>query len=184
MGRGDEGKETIVSGVRLRSAPWRPTEVQRRYRLLLDRAKDEPQMIVDTDDSVLLIQPKDQADFEHGLREHLAAAAQFHAVYAMHREEEPAGWAAATPYPWLRGFDSAEVSGFAHELVAYALDAAQRGTLENLEGNLRAWRSSAEIYEDPELVAHLIEAIDPDEIAELFPPSEQEAEAAEGAPSV
>jgi hypothetical protein len=38
----------------------------------------------------------------------------------------------------------------ARELVAEMFDAAQRGTLEHLEGNLRAWDSTAGIYGQPD----------------------------------
>lgn len=161
-------------------APWRPTEVQREYRALLDRAKDEPQVIVDSDDSVLIVELKARADFEQTLVGHLANAAQFQAAFSVHRDDHPAQWAAFTPYPWLGSLDREQIDEFAKELIAYALDAAQRRTIENLEGNLRAWQSTAEIYEDPDLLALLTASIDSSEIAEVFPPSDEEVRAAEG----
>lgn len=181
MGRGrGRGSSSATTPARGRDAPWRPTEVQRAYRDLLDRAKDEPQTILDADGSQLVVEAKEEADFAHGVVEHLSDAARFQAAYGMHADEEPARWAAATPYPWLASFDRDEVAEFARELVAYALDAAQRRTLESLEGNLRAWRSTAEIYERPEVLAQLQDAIDPREIVEVFPPSEDEVRDAEG----
>ena len=41
--------------------------------------------------------------------------------------------------PWLAAFSSDEVEEFARELMANTFDAAQRGTLEHLDGDLRAW---------------------------------------------
>jgi hypothetical protein len=163
------------------AAPWRPRELQRDYRSLLDRAKEEPQTILDSDGSMLVVEPKERADFERQLAEHVAAAAQFQAAYAANREREPASWAAQTPFPWLASFEPEEVGEFARELLGYTLDAAQRGTLENLEGNLRAWRSTASIYEQPELLAALTAPIDPDKLQEVFPPSEEQVREAQGA---
>ena len=109
-----------------------------------------------------LVAEKGRVDFEHELAPRVAVAAQFQAAYAAHRRDEPRAWAAQTPFPWLRSLSSDEVDEFAQELIAYTLDAAQRRTLENLEGNLRAWRSTAEIYEQPEVLAEMMAAIDLD----------------------
>ena len=160
-------------------APWRPRELQRNYRTLLDEAKVEPQEILETDGSMLVVAEKGRFEFERELTQRLATAAQFQAAYAAHRQDEPASWAAQTPFPWLRSLDREEVDEFAQELIAYTLDAAQRRTLENLEGNLRAWRSTAEIYEQPEVLAQMMAAIDLDKLEEVFPPSEERAREAE-----
>lgn len=137
-------------------------------------------MIQDADGSLLVVETKEQADFEHELVRHLADAAQFEAAYVAHAQEEPSAWAAQTPYPWLASLDRDEVAEFARELLAYTLDAAQRETLESLEGNLRAWRSTAEVCEQPEVLAQLTAPIDPSEIIEVFPPSEEQVREAEG----
>jgi hypothetical protein len=153
---------------------WRPSELQRGYRAVLDRAKDVPQLIFDTDGSMLVIEPKEQADFAHAVVDRLAEVAQFRAAYAAHVDDLPARWASETPYPWLAAFDSEEVADFARELLGFALDAAQRHTLEFFEGNLRAWRSTAEVYESPDQLAALLAPIDISEVAEVFPPSEEQ----------
>lgn len=168
-GRGPAGAEAV-------QAPdvWRPSELQRGYRAVLDGAKERPQLIADTDGSLLVIEPKLQADFAHALVDRLAEVAQFRAAYTAHVEEPPARWAAETPYPWLAAFEPEEVADFARELLAFALDAAQRHTLEFFEGNLRAWRSTADIYESPDQLAALLEPFDMTEVAEVFPPSEEQ----------
>ena len=178
MGRGkrSQGRATRPAAA---VAPWRPRELQRDYRTLLDEAKLEPQEILDSDGSMLVVVEKGRVDFEHELSQRLAIAAQFQAAYAAHRREEPAAWAAQTPFPWLSSFGRDEVDEFAQELIAYTLDAAQRRTLENLEGNLRAWRSTAGIYEQPEVLAEMMAAIDLDKLEEVFPPSEERGRAAE-----
>lgn len=171
---------TAASPARPRGAPWRPTEIQRSYRDLLDSAKQEPQTIQDADGSLLVVETKEQADFEHRIARHLAEAAQFQAAYTAHAKQDPLSWAAETPYPWLAGLSREEIAEFARELLAYALDAAQRRTVESLEGNLKAWQSTAEVYEQPEVLAQLIAPIDAAEIVEVFPPSEEAVAEAAG----
>jgi hypothetical protein len=52
--------------------------------------------------------------------------------------------------------------------------------LENLDGNLRAWESSADIYENPQLLAELTADLDLDDLVEVHPPSERQVQAAAG----
>jgi hypothetical protein len=85
-------------------APWGPTEIQRDYRTLLDRAKDRPQEILDTDGELLVIQIKGLADFQRRLQEQVAETGRFLAVYNEHRDISPRQWAMQTGYPWLASF--------------------------------------------------------------------------------
>ncbi len=153
---------------------WRPSELQRGYRAVLDRAKERPQLIADTDGSLLVIEPKVEADFAHAMVDRLGEVAQFRAAYTAHVGEPPTRWAGETPYPWLAAFEPEEIADFARELLAFALDAAQRHTLEFFEGNLRAWRSTAQVYESPDQLKALLEPTDMTEVAEVFPPSEEQ----------
>lgn len=177
-GRGH--RSDSATPTRARGAAWRPTEVQRSYRDLLDSAKEEPQTIEDSDGSLLVLEEKGQADFFKRLAEAMAEINQFQAAYSAHREEAPASWAAQTPFPWARSLDRDEVQDFARELLVYALDGAARKTLENFEGNLAAWRSTAETYEQPEVLAQMTAEIDPEKLEEVVPPTEAEVREAEG----
>ncbi len=161
------------------AAPWGPTEIQRDYRTLLDWAKDRPQEVLDSDGELLVIQDKGVADFQRRLREQMAEAGRFLAVFNEHRDVEPAGWAVQTAYPWLAAFSGEEVAEFARELVAHAFDAAQRGTLEQFEGNLRAWESTAGIYAQPDVMQALHAPTDVAVLMEIFPPSEGQVQAAQ-----
>lgn len=131
-------------------APWGPTEIQRDYRTLLDRAKDVPQEVLDSDGELLVIQTKGVAEFQRRLQAQVAETARLLAIFNEHREVPPSKWAMQTGYPWLAAFSSNEVEEFVRELVADTFDAAQRGTLEHLEGNLRAWGSTAGVYGQPD----------------------------------
>jgi hypothetical protein len=109
-------------------APWGPTEIQRDYRTLLDRAKDAPQEVLDSDGELLVIQTKGVAEFQRRLQAQVAETARFVAILNEHREVPPSEWAIQTAYPWLAAFSSDEVEEFSRELVADTFDAAQRGT--------------------------------------------------------
>jgi hypothetical protein len=159
--------------------PWKPSALQRDYRAVLDRAKEEPQFILDVDNEMLVIERKEDSDFRRGLQVRMSQLARFQAVLAAHQGREPREWASQTDFPYLSAFDRDDVDEFARELIAYTLDAAQRGTLENLEGNLRAWMSSASIYENPEMLAAMTADMDPSQFVEVFPPSEEQVRAAE-----
>lgn len=161
-------------------ATWGPTALQREYRKLLDSAKQDAQLIIDSDGTGLVMQRKEDADFYAEMSARVAQAGRFLAVARANAGREPAEWANQTEFPYLASFDSDEVGEFARELLAYTFDAAQRGTLENLEGNLRAWKSSADIYEHPDVLAQMTADFDPADIVELHPPSEKAVETAVG----
>lgn len=183
MARASAATRTSGSAARGRAsgrsadAPWGPTEIQRDYRTLLDRAKNTPQEVLDSDGEVLVIQTKGVADFQRRLRAQVAETARFVAIFNEHRDVPPSAWAMQTAYPWVAAFSNAEVAEFARELVADTFDAAQRGTLEHLEGNLRAWASTAGVYRQPDAMRALLSQIDLDGIVEVLPPSEGQVRA-------
>jgi hypothetical protein len=183
MARTSAAAKTLGSVARGRAsgrsadAPWGPTEIQRDYRTLLDWAKDAPQEVLDSDGEALVIQTKGVAEFQRRLQAQVAETARFMAIFNEHRAVPPRVWAMQTGYPWLAAFSSDEVEEFAGELVGDTFDAAQRGTLEHLEGNLRAWASTAGVYEQPEAMRALLSQVDFDGIVEILPPSEGQVRA-------
>jgi hypothetical protein len=154
---------------------WRVSDLQRRYRSVLDEAKSAAQLISDTDGTLLVIEPKSESDFNRAFVSHLADVAQFQAARHANSDETDASWANQTPYPFVAALDADEVAEFAKELVAFGIDAAQRQSLRYFEGAIAAWRSTAEVYQDPEQLEALL-SVDEDDIAELFPPAEMTTE--------
>jgi len=185
MARASAATKTSGSAARGRAsgrsadAPWGPTEIQRDYRTLLDRAKNSPQEVLDSDGEVLVVQTKGLAEFQRRLQAQVAETARFMAIFNEHRGVPSSEWALQTAYPWVAAFSSDEVADFARELVADMFDAAQRGTLEHLEGNLRAWASTAGVYGQPDAIRALLSQIDLDGIVEVLPPSEGQVRAAQ-----
>lgn len=184
MARAKNTSRSAASSRRGRRPPtggvWKPAALQRDYRTVLDYAKKRPQVIFDTDGELLVVERKADADLRRDLQERFAQLARFRAALAANRGREPREWASQTDFSYLASFDAEEVEEFARELLVYTLDAAQRSTVENLDGNLRAWRSSASIYEDAATLAAMSADVDPGEIAEVFPPTEEQAQAAAG----
>jgi hypothetical protein len=118
--------------------------------------------------------------FQQQLAERVGQLARFQAALEANRDCPPSTWVGASDFPYLAAFDRDGVEEFARELAAYVFDAEQHGTVENLEGNLRAWRSTASILtSEPEVLAAMTADIDPAQIVEVFPPSEAEVRAAE-----
>jgi hypothetical protein len=161
MARPGTATKTLGSAARGRAsgrsadAPWGPTEIQRDYRTLLDRAKDAPQEVLDSDGEVLVIQTKGVADFQRHLQAQVAETARFVAIFNEHREVLPPEWAMQTAYPWLAAFSSDEVEEFARELVA-----------DTFDGQADAMRA-------------LLSQVDLDGIVEVLPPSEGQVRAAQ-----
>jgi hypothetical protein len=178
VARANNKSKAVGAARRGPRSSWGPTALQREYRAVLDQAKAHAQVIVDSDGTSLVVQLKDDADFYAGLSERLAQTGRFLASLRANAGREPSEWVNQTDFPYLAAFDAEEVEEFSRELLAYTLDAAQRGTLENLEGNLRAWKSSADIYENPALLAQLTADVDLGDLVEVHPPSEHQAGAA------
>jgi hypothetical protein len=161
--------------------PWRPSALQREYRVVLDLAREVPQFILDTDNEMLVIQRKDISDFQRELRNRVTQLARFSAVLAANHDRDPSEYAAQTDFPYLAAFDREEVAEFARDLLAATFDAAQRGTLEHLDGTLRGWESTASIYRNPEELAALTADISDEDLVEVFPPSEEQVAEAQAA---
>ncbi len=158
-----------------RNAAFTTSEVQRRYRELLDRARKGPVTILDHGYE-LLVQPRHVAEFEHRFRELMSEVARFRLTYIDHRGEPPSRWAAQTPFPWLAALPAEEVDDFAHELLAYTFDAAQRGSIDGVAGFLRGWQSTAEAYAEPPVLAEMTAPVDYGKVEEVFPPPDEVAE--------
>lgn len=161
-----------------RKTVFRASEVQRSYRALLDAAKEGPVQILDSDGSVLGLEPWDDLSFHRRFRDLAARVDQFCQVYARHPDRPASEWAALTPFPWLDTLDGDEVAEFSEEIKQLLLHAANRGELHELDGALHIWRSTADTYRSPEILAAMNEDA---KASEVFPPShygytEQEAD--------
>jgi hypothetical protein len=149
---------------------FRGSDLQRRYRSVLDSAREAPVWVTDKDGFRFVVASSEEIDFAWAYLRILDAIAQFHAVWARHRDEPPARWAAMTPFPFLAAFDRDDVEEFSSELVPYLEESVRRRDLEGFLGNLRAWESTAETYGDEAMLAQMNEPLDPSKYVALRPP--------------
>lgn len=150
--------------------PFRGSDLQRRYRTVLDSARKSPVALVDSDGHRLAVADWDEVSFAWTFMRILDAIAQFHAAWSRHRDEPPAQWAAMTPFPFLTAFDGDDVDEFSGELIPYLEESVRRRDLDGFLGNLRAWESSAETYDDEGMLAQMNEPLDPAKFVALAPP--------------
>jgi hypothetical protein len=150
---------------------FRGSDLQRRYRSVLDSAREAPVSLIDKDGFRLVIADWDEVSFAWTFMRILDAIAQFHAVWARHHDEPPGQWAAMTPFPFLASFDRDEVDEFSSELLPYLEESVRRRDLNGFLGNLRAWESSAETYDDDAMLALMNAPLDPAKFVELSPPA-------------
>ena len=151
-----------------RKTVFRASEVQRSYRALLDAAKEGPVQILDSDGSVLGLEPWDELNFHRRYRDAAARVDQFCQAHARNLGRPASEWAALTPFPWLDTLDRDEVAEFSEEIKRLLLRAANRGELHELDGALHIWRSTADTYRSPEILAAMREDA---EATEIFAPS-------------
>lgn len=154
-----------------RGSVFRASSLQREYRRVLDCAREAPVQVLDRDDTLLGIERWDDLVFARGVVAALEQVGQFHAVYSRHREEPSCNWASMTPFPWLAEFDEADIDEFAKELLPHLFESLRRNTLDPYLGNVRAWESSAELLDDPDMAAALDIDIAAEQLVEIYAPS-------------
>ena len=108
------------------------------------------------------------AEFAGSLLEWARTAGQFREVFERHHEEPIADWAALTPFPWIDSLDSEEIEEFVDELARATLLAAGRDDLSEVVGLVRAFKSTADTYRAPDVLAAMLEEGEPEEV---FAPS-------------
>jgi hypothetical protein len=150
---------------------FRGSDLQRRYRTVLDEARKSPVSLTDRDGHRLAVADWDEVAFAWTFMRILDAIAQFHAAWARHSGEQPSEWASMTPFPFLAAFDAEDVDEFAGELIPYLEESVRRRDLEGFAGNLRAWESSAETYGDERMLRQMNVRLDPAKFVELAPPT-------------
>jgi len=136
---------------------FRGSDLQRQYRNVLDAARVSPVQVTDSDGHRLVIADWDEVKFAWTFLRMTDAIAQFHAAWAAHNEDPPAAWVSMTPFPFLAVFDSEDVKEFSDELIPYLEESVRRRDLTGFLGNLRAWESSAETYNDEAMLAQMNE---------------------------
>jgi len=154
-----------------------PTDLQRRYRVILDQAKSGEARVRDLDGTSVLLLPEAEVEL---LRQVNAAAANLAAVERvlerMEGEERIAGTSSQPDllqygdWTWLRVFDRDDVRAFARDVREAVIVAVRERSTALLDEELRAWRVTAEQAEDPLLRAVLHAGPSEDDFIEVRRP--------------
>lgn len=148
-----------------------PTDLQRRYRVVLDQAKAGEARVRDLDGTSVLMLPEIEVQT---LRRVSAAAANLAAVERV-LEASDVGHIDLLQYgewTWLRVFDSEDLREFARDIREAVIVAVREGSTTVLEEQLRAWKVTAQQTDDPVLRAILQGGADEQDFVEVSRPVE------------
>lgn len=124
-----------------------PTDLQRRYRTVLDAARAGQARVRDQDGTNLLVLPEQRVE---ALRQLVHAAANLALVErVLENGGTPLDAHLLGDWTWLRVFDGEDLREFVADLrEAIAVGAGEESS-EVLDAQLHAWRVSARQLEDP-----------------------------------
>lgn len=160
-----------------------PSDLQRRYRAILDQAKAGEARVRDADGTSILLLP--EADVQ-ALRRVSAAAANLAAV-------ERAVEVMATRRPdvseygewsWLRVFDADDLREFIREIREAIVVGAREGSSVLLDEQLRAWRVTARQADDPLFRSILRGGVSEEDFVEVSRPEARESPGGDDAGAV
>jgi hypothetical protein len=151
---------------------FRASDLQRQYRTVLDQAKSSTTLILDSDNSVLAIEPWRDLRRVQILASLLVDVARFTAAQDSHHDEADAGWTKMTAYPWLASLPRERVEEFSEGLLPYLLEAVRRQDLDGFVGYLQSWHAASELWSDESLARRLSESLDDEEFEEIQLPAQ------------
>lgn len=133
-----------------------PSDLQRRYRVILDEAKVGQARLRDLDGTNILVLPEHEVEV---LRRIGAAAANLAAVerlagFPVSRKPDLVDYG---EWSWLRVFETEDLSDFLRDIREAIIVAVRERSTTLLDEQLRAWRVTAEQAEDP-LFASILKA--------------------------
>lgn len=146
-----------------------PSDLQRRYRAILDEAKAGQARLRDLDGTNILVMPEREVEI---LRSIGAAAANLAAVERLAeavRTREPE----VTQYgewSWLRVFEAEDLRDFIRDVREAIIVGVREGSNALLDEQLRAWRVTAEQAEDPLFASILKAGFSEDDYVEVSRP--------------
>lgn len=152
-----------------------PTDLQRRYRAVLDEAKAGEARVRDLDGTNVLLLPEVAVE---ALRRVGSAAANLAAVERVLdvRDEHTPNVSEYGDWTWLRVFDGDDLSEFVRDIREAIIVAVREGSTALLDEQLRAWRTTAEQADDPLFRAILRSGASEDDFVEVSRPRRPTAE--------
>jgi hypothetical protein len=150
-----------------------PTDLQRRYRLILDEAKSGEARVRDLDGTSVMLLPEAEVQT---LRQVNAAAANLAAVervledLALESDDYRPDLLQFGDWTWLRVFDRDDLHEFARDVREAIIIAVRERSTTVLDEQLHAWRVTAQQAEDPVLRAVLQAGPSEDDFVEVHRP--------------
>ena len=141
-------KLIVIGGPHVSVVTYLPSDLQRRYRTILDEARAGEARVRDLDGTNILLLPEAEVQ---ALRRVSAAAANLLAiervieVMATRRPDLPE----YGEWSWLRVFDADDLREFIGEIREAIIVGAREGSSALLDEQLRAWRITAQQADDP-----------------------------------
>lgn len=146
-----------------------PSDLQRRYRAILDEAKAGQARLRDLDGTNILMLPEHEVEV---LRRIGAAAANLAAVErlaeAVHRRDPDV--AEYGEWSWLRVFEAEDLRNFIRDVREAIIVGVREESTALLDEQLRAWRVTAEQAEDPLFVSILKAGFSEDDYVQVSRP--------------
>ncbi len=132
-----------------------PTDLQRRYRVILDEARAGEARLRDSDGTNILLLPEATVQ---ALRRVSAAAASLAAVEGVSETlaSRPPTVSEYGDWSWLRVFNRDDLAEFIRDIREAIMVGVREGSTILLEEQLRAWRVTAEQADDPLFRAILV----------------------------
>jgi hypothetical protein len=127
------------------SPDFSATDVHRRYRTVLDAAKERP-VFVDHRKELLTFDLLERRQFQQSVTNILHDMVNFHVTRNLGAGKHAAEWARGTPYPWVAALPEAEIEEFAEDLLPYLLESVRQESLDGFFGNLDAWQTAAQVH--------------------------------------
>lgn len=125
-----------------------PSDLQRRYRAILDEAKAGQARVRDLDGTNILLLPETEVQVLRAISAaaaNLATVERVLEVMVTRRPELPE----YGEWSWLRHFDADDLRDFVREIREAIIIAAREGSSALLDTQLRAWRITAQQADDP-----------------------------------
>ena len=151
------------------ASTYLPTDLQRRYRAILDEARVDEARVRDLDGTniVLMLESKVQV-----LRQVGAAAANLAAVEGVLEIMDTRRLSVGEygDWTWLRVFDADDLRLFIHDIREAVVISVREGSTALLDEQLRAWRITAEQADDPLFRTILLSGADEADFVEVHRP--------------
>ncbi|MBI2939496.1 MAG: hypothetical protein HYY04_03590 [Chloroflexi bacterium] len=151
------------------SATYLPTDLQRRYRQILDEAREDEARVRDHDGTNLLILPEERVRVLRRLSRATASLLVLERALS-NSGRRPLELTDYGEWTWLRALDRKDLHEFVHEVRDAVIIGVMEQSSRLLDEQLRAWRTTAQEAEDPLFCAIMRGGLSEEDFVEVSRP--------------